>query len=551
MKNIIKTSLTALLLIFFSACTNDDYDMGEITTPSNLNVITEVVGQSDEMPNGDGSGTVNFSVSADNAISYKFIYGDGFEEVSASGETTHSFNENGVNEYTVTVVASGTGGASSNMTTTVTVFSNFNDPETKELLTGGSSKTWYVAASQPGHLGVGPSSGEGFTSPIYYAAAPYEKAGAPVSSCFYTDELTFSLNDSDNIIYNYNNNGQTFINVAYTSDFGGSGAEDQCLEYDGTGDFNVSLSPSTSGLPEDATTGTVINIANGGTMSYYVGSSSYEVLDITPTTMHVRVIPGTDPALAWYLKFTTSQEEEGEEEQAELETQFETLIWSDEFDQGDIPSDENWNFEIGNGENGWGNQEAQYYTDENAVIEEGILNINLIAEETSGYDYSSSRITTMDKFEFQYGRVEVRAKLTEGGGTWPAIWMLGSNFEDVGWPETGEIDIMEYKGNEPNVVHSTLHYPGNAGGNAVTESTIVENAATEFHNYTVEWTEEQIIFAVDNQIYHVFDNSENTPFHKPFFLILNVAMGGTFGGEIDPDFQQTAMEIDYVRVYQD
>jgi len=388
MKNIIKSSLAALALVFTTACSNDDYDIGEITTPSNLSVTAEVVGQSEEMPDGDGSGTVNFSASADNAMTYKFIYGDGFEEVSASGETSHSFNENGVNDYTVTVIASGTGGASSNMTTTVTVFSDFNDPETKQLLTGGSSKTWYVAASQPAHLGVGPSAGEGFTAPIFYAAAPFEKAGAEVSSCFYTDELTFSLNANDNIVYNYNNNGQTFVNVAFTGEFGGDGSEDQCLDFEPTGDFSASLSPSTSGLPEDATTGTVINIAGGGTMSYYVGSSSYEVLNITPTTMDVRVIPANDPGLAWYLKFTTSQGGE-EEEPEEFESQFNTEIWADEFD-GDALNTDNWNYEIGNGVNGWGNNEAQYYTDaeDNVRVEDGNLIIKAKREAESGFDFT-------------------------------------------------------------------------------------------------------------------------------------------------------------------
>lgn len=525
-------------------CTDYDYDIGAITTPTNLTVSAEVVGQSDEMPDGDGSGMVNFTAQADNAMTYKFIYGDGFEEVSYDGTASHPFTENGVNDYTITVVASGTGGASANTTTTVTVFSDFSDPETKQLLTGDGSKTWYIAASEPGHLKLGPSA-EPYFITSWYAAVPFEKAGEDESSCFYTDEMTFSLNENEEIIYDYSNNGATFFNVAFIEDFGGG--SDVCLSYDAPTNQNVSLSPSGSNVSEEFSTGTSMNIAGGATIGYYVGNSSYEIMSITENRMVIRTISTKTPEQAWYMTLTTSQEEETEE----LDTQFENLVWFDEFDEGDAPTDDNWNFEIGNGENGWGNQEAQYYTEENAVIEDGILNINLIAEETNGFDYSSSRITTMDKFEFQYGRVEVRAKLTEGGGTWPAIWMLGSDFEEVGWPETGEIDIMEYKGNEPDVVHGSLHFPENFGGNAVTETTNVENAANQFHNYTVEWTEDEIIFAIDNQIFHVFENSEDTPFHQPFFLILNVAMGGTFGGEIDPDFVESSMEIDYVRVYQE
>ncbi|WP_037318348.1 family 16 glycosylhydrolase [Salegentibacter sp. Hel_I_6] len=551
MRNIIKISLSVLALLFFSiACTDDDYELGTITTPSNLTVTTEVVGQTEDMPNGDGSGAVNFNASADNAMSYKFIYGDGFEEVSSTGETTHSFNENGVNDYTVTIIASGTGGNSSSMSTMVTVFSDFNDPETKELLTGGSSKTWFVAASQPAHLGVGPSSGEGFTSPIFYSAAPFEKAGAEVSSCFYTDEMTFSLNANDNIVYNYNNNGLTFVNVAFTGDFGGDGSEDQCLDYDNTGDFSASLSPSTSGLPEEATTGTVINIAGGGTMSYYVGSSSYEILDITATTMDVRVIPDNDPGLAWYLKFTTSQGEE--EEPEEFESQFNTEIWSDEFD-GDVLDTNNWNYEIGNGVNGWGNNEAQYYTDseDNVRVEDGNLVITAKREAESGFNFTSARITTKDKFEFTYGRVEIRAKLPAGGGTWAAFWMLGAEWPEEDWPGVGEMDIMEFVGNDPGKTISALHFPGNSGGNAIVGDTQVADATSEFHIYEVEWTSEKITFLVDGMPHLEFDNDDSTPYQDDFYLLFNIAMGGTLGGNIADDFQESSMEIDYVKVYQE
>jgi hypothetical protein len=363
MKNItlIKRTFFFLLLVSVGmSCVEDDYSIGELTTPSNLTVTTQVVGATEDSPYGDGSGAVQFNASASDAMAYKFIYGDGFEEVSHSGRTTHNFNENGVNDYTVTVIASGTGGVSANTTTTVTVFSDFSDPETKQLLTGGSTKTWYVAAAQPGHLGVGPSSGEGFSSPIWYAAAPYEKAGAPVSSCFYTDELTFSL-QGDNIVYNYDNMGQTFFNADYTSDFGGSGSQDECLDISPAASYSVSLSPSSSGLSGDQTVGTVINISGGGFMSYYIGTSSYEILEITSSYMHVRAIMGNNPALAWYLKFTTSQEGE-EEEPDEVASEYNDLLWEQDFDTDGPLDDEVWNFETGNGQAGWGNQEQQYYT---------------------------------------------------------------------------------------------------------------------------------------------------------------------------------------------
>ena len=548
MKSTINLKNIFILLLLSTlgvSCVEEEYDLGEITSPSNLNISAQVVGQSEEMPYGDGSGTVNFSVTAENAMTYKFIYGEGVEEVSYDGNSTHSFNKNGVNEYTVNVIAYGTAGASANTTIEVTVFSDFSDPETELLLTGGSSKTWYVAVSQPAHLGVGPATGDNMDNPSYYAAAPFEKAGEEISSCLYTDELTFSMN-GENIVYNYNNNGRTFFNAAYAPDFGGTGAEDECLEYDSEGTFNVSLSPSTSNLIGGQTTGTAINFAEGGFMSYYIGASTYEILSIDENSMHVRAIMGNDPALAWYLKFTTSQEEE--EEPAEFETEYDELVWDQEFEE---PLDTNlWNFETGNGENGWGNQEKQYYTTENAEVVDGNLVITAKAEETNGFDYSSSRITTEDNYEFMYGRVEARAKLPEGAGTWPAIWMLGSNYAEVGWPDSGEIDIMEHVGNDQNTIHGTLHYPGRSGGNADGGTIEIENASSEFHIYTMEWSPERIVFLVDGEVYHTYTNNPDSPYHQEFFLILNVAMGGNFGGAIDPAFEESSMEIDYIRVYQ-
>lgn len=539
--------LFLLLVSIGISCEREEYDMGAIISPSGLDISAEVVGQSEEMPFGDGSGAVNFTVSADHTMTYKFLYGDGFEEVSYDGTTTHFFTKNGINDYTVTVIASGTGGASANSTASVSVFSDFSDPEVEQLLTGGDSKTWYVAAAQPGHLGVGPSSGTGFDSPIYYAAAPFEKGGAPISSCFYTDMMTFTL-EGENILYNYDNTGQTFFNAAYSADFGGTGAEDECLDYDSSGTMSVSLSPSISGLPEDKTRGTVINISDGGFLSYYMGASSYEILEITEDFLYVRAIMGNDPALAWYLKFSTTPPGE-EEEPEEFTSIYEDLIWEADFETAGTLDPAIWNFETGNN-NGWGNQEKQYYTEENAIIENGNLVITARAEETNGFDYSSSRITTEDKFEFTYGRIEARAKLPTGGGTWPAIWMLGSNYDEVGWPVSGEIDIMEHKGNEQNVIHGTLHYPGRSGGNADTGTTTIENASSEFHTYTVEWSPEQIVFLVDGLVFHKYVNDPDSAFNKDFFLILNIAMGGTFGGEIDPDFEESSLIVDYIKVFQ-
>lgn len=165
--------------------------------------------------------------------------------------------------------------------------------------------------------------------------------------------------------------------------------------------------------------------------------------------------------------------------------------------------------------------------------------------------YTSARIKSENLYEFTYGRVEIRAKLPSGGGTWPALWALGANFDTVGWPDCGEIDIMEHVGNSANIVSSALHYPGNFGGTAVTGSIPISTATSEFHNYTVEWTPDSIKFVVDDEFIHTsFVNSSATPFNADFFFIMNIAMGGTLGGAIDSAFTQDTMEVDYIRVYQ-
>ncbi|MEX0275525.1 MAG: family 16 glycosylhydrolase [Flavobacteriaceae bacterium] len=170
---------------------------------------------------------------------------------------------------------------------------------------------------------------------------------------------------------------------------------------------------------------------------------------------------------------------------------------------------------------------------------------------TGGAAYTSARIKSENLFEFTYGRVEIRAKLPSAGGTWPALWALGANFDQVGWPDSGELDIMEHVGNNSNVISSALHYPGNSAGNAVTSSTAVSTATSEFHNYTMEWTPDSIKFVVDDEVVHLsFVNDGSTPFNSDFFLIMNVAMGGTLGGNIDPAFTEDTMEVDYIRVYQ-
>jgi beta-glucanase (GH16 family) len=183
-------------------------------------------------------------------------------------------------------------------------------------------------------------------------------------------------------------------------------------------------------------------------------------------------------------------------------------------------------------------------------VQGGNLKITAKKEILGTANYTSARLKSENKFEFTYGKIEFRAKMPTGGGTWPALWSLGENYATNSWPSCGEIDVMEHRGNSPNVIHGTLHYPGNSGGNGNTNTTTIQNASTQFHVYKVVWSPASIQFFVDDALFHSFANTASTPFNSDFFLIMNVAMGGTFGGQIDPNFNQSAMEVDYVRVYQ-
>ena len=235
------------------------------------------------------------------------------------------------------------------------------------------------------------------------------------------------------------------------------------------------------------------------------------------------------------------------------------LVWSDEFD-GSSLNPANWTAEIGTGVNGWGNNEAQYYTDrpENLRVENGRLVIQAIKENYQGSSWTSARIKPQDKRPFKYGKIEFRAKLPTGQGPWPAAWLLGANISTVGWPACGEIDVMEWRGTfgQANTVGHALHSATRNGGNLVQPATRtpVSNPSTEFHTYAVVWKSNSLVFSVDG-----VDTATLTPpaadaeaFRKEVFLLLNLAMGGDYnGGTIDPSLTGATYEVDYVRVYQD
>jgi len=554
MKNIIKYLCALLAVILAASCQEDDRSIGDITTPSNLVVDAVVVGANDQTPLGDGSGEVVFTASADDAMSYTFQFGDDMTGVSQSGEISHFYFTPGENSYTVTVIATGTGGTSTSQAINVDVFSSFQDDELKTFLTGGTTKTWYWAASEPGHLGVGPN-GESFSdgdnsNPIYYAAAPFEKDAAGESQCLYMDELVFSLN-GDDLEYELLNMGQTYFNFSFEGEAGGSEGFDFCYDYNTDGVKAVTLAPSNSLVPAENKRGTSLLFSDGGFMSYYINTSTYEVLSATENRMVVRAIMGNgNNDLAWYHIFTTvPPADQGGDGGAE------SLVWSEEFDTDGSPDPSIWNYDLGTGNGGWGNNEEQFYTDDpsNIIVENGMLKITARREPTSGRNFSSSRINSLGKFDFQYGRVEVRAKMPTGGGTWPAIWMMGQDFDTVGWPECGEMDIMEHLGRNQDVIYSTVHYPDGSGtGGSASNGNNVQfsDVSTEFKIYEMTWDENVIIFKTDDQQVFTFAHDDTLPFRDGFFFILNVAMGGNFGGTIDAAFQESTMEVDYIRVYQ-
>lgn len=234
------------------------------------------------------------------------------------------------------------------------------------------------------------------------------------------------------------------------------------------------------------------------------------------------------------------------------------LVMSEEFNTNGAPNPDLWSYNIGAGNNGWGNNELQYYTDrpENIVIENGNLKITARKELYLGSSYTSARILTKGKFEQKHGRIEARIKLPLGKGIWPAFWMLGANSDTVLWPQCGEIDILEYVGSKPTQIFGTVHGPGYSGGEAISKSYTLPNDRfdNDFHVFGIEWGENYINYYVDDVLYNQItpkDVKGEWVFNQPFYLILNVAVGGNLPGAPNSEtvFPQT-MLVDYVRVYE-
>ena len=237
------------------------------------------------------------------------------------------------------------------------------------------------------------------------------------------------------------------------------------------------------------------------------------------------------------------------------------MVWSDEFDYSGLPDSKKWKYDTEGNQAGWGNNEAQFYTEnriENAEVKNGRLKITAKKEVFNNKNYTSARLIT--NAHWKYGRFEIRAKLPAGRGTWAAIWMMpgGWSFNDGNWPDVGEFDIMEHVGHDPGVIHASAHSKDYQWqmGTQKTDTIHVSGVTEKFHTYTWEWDEKTVKAFVDDNLFFEYKNEglgeTKWPYQKPFYLILNVAVGGAWGGikGIDEQAFPQTMEIDFVRVYQ-
>lgn len=320
---------------------------------------------------------------------------------------------------------------------------------------------------------------------------------------------------------------KTPANLKVTAEIAGASAQNP--NGDGTGVVNFTLSAANA-------TSYKITLGNGETKEVTNGSFSY-TYKASGTNTYVLYVSAYNAGkfVSTSLSITVLVESK--------------LVWADEFNTDGAPDPTKWNFQIWNP--GYVNNELQSYTNrpENTIVEGGVLKIKAIREKYGNGDFTSGRIESNGKFDFTYGKIVIRAKVPTGVGTWPAVWMLGSNIGTVGWPKCGEIDILESVGKNIDQNHSSLHSEGRSGATPDTGIIKVPNSNTEFHIYTADWTATYIKFYVDDKLYYTFINSDKFPFNKNFYLIVNFALGGVWGGPVDPNFTSSTFEVDYIRVY--
>ena len=500
-----KTCLFGLILGLMCACDSSSDSVSPDSGPSNLSVSSVVVGTDSNNPNGDGSGIVDFTITATDAMSYKVLINN--ETLELTQDTfSYTFTNSGTNDYTIIITAINSAGSTS-LTYTVTVY-----------LSTQLQLVWFDEFDGNGTIDTAkwaydPGTPENNEEQIYTTdqSNTYIENGVlkitaikgdANAATYYFDELNL-LDSGGNIVSVIEN----FEGTAPTLN-----------EFDGAV-TQVIANPDISG---ENTTSKVLEFiktegSNGNSGVFWDKSSA-----IDPSVNNKISLKTWSPKIGAVVRLklensTNSSEFHLVDVNTSVSNAWETLI----FDFSGAPA---YNYD----------RVVVFFDHGNTVA-----------------NYTSGRIITHNLYDFTYGTVEVRAKLPASQGTWPAIWMLGSNFGSVGWPACGEIDIMEQTGWDKNKILGTCHWSNNGNYAGFGLESSIANVATSFHIYKLEWTEGGAIrFFLDDNEFFVMSTNNSMPFNKDFFFILNVAMGGDLGGTIDPNFTQDTMEIDYVRVYQ-
>ncbi|MBT8294290.1 MAG: glycoside hydrolase family 16 protein [Eudoraea sp.] len=540
MKKVIKRYGSFLLIfLVFMACQEDEPGLTTLLVPTNLSIATDIA--------SDQSGNVSVTVTADNALNIHVIFKENNEPVVVRpGEpATFQYTQSGQYSQIITVVAYGVGGTASSESISIDLDVRLLiDPSILQKLAGDGTKRWVWNKEETGHWGADAAFNEqndGFQAPPN-----------SINPCAYDDVLVFSYDANDTYSYQLETgaNDETLVGWADVQYFFPNATPQQFVDEC----HDISTSNSTAVRTIDTDTSFLVVEEDGefylevenSTLSFWSGATRYKIIELTDDFLSVRgdhqpILESIE--IAYYHQFRP----EDYDPDAAFESEFNTLFWSEEFDVAGAPDPAIWNYDLG--DLGVNNEEQIYTNDpSNIIVEDDLLKITAIADGLGGY--TSARIQTLDNFEFQYGRVEIRAKLPTGGGTWPALWMLGGDLLTNPWPAAGEIDIMEHVGNNQDVILGSTHDPNNFAGNSRSVTTTLPGASDDFHLYGIEWTAGEITFLIDNEPYGTLENNGSLPFNKDFFFILNVAMGGDLGGTIDPAFTQSTMEVDYIRVYQ-
>lgn len=532
---IFKLFFLVIILISCSGSTSDDAnkDSGDPVDiiPSNLSLSVVLRGADNNSPNGDGSGVVELTASAKNAVSYSLRFGTGDSKTSSSGKVDYTYTELGTKTYDVKILAYSSTDNYISIDKQITIYVKPDSEQgLLELLAGDSSKTWKINAAQDAHF----SNGEGDKKySTFWEAAAFSKSNAG----FYDDEYIFNINGT----YKHKTNGDIFGKANYLiNDFGSTS---QSANSDGEIE-KYTLSDYDTAFEAKIVSGeNKLKITGKGFIGFYIGEHNYTIECYDSENIYLRSKDGGDD-VAWYVWLTSKTVSE-----TPPIDQFTNLVWSDEFNENGALDSSKWVHEVGDS---WFNNEVQSYTSrlDNSKAEDGKLKIIAKKESYNGNNYTSARIISNTKKDFTYGRVDIKAKMPGKKGTWPALWLLGSNFKSVTWPACGEIDILEAAQSNNFRVQSTVHHPDNYGEGDSNISNEYTDITEKFHLYSLVWTKQAMTFYVDSKPYHIVGNSCALPFNWDQFIILNVAMGGHMGGEIAADFESDTMEIDYVRIYQ-